>query len=119
MTGPRGVPGSQRVRLHREPEIDLNALLPSWLLRAADGSRSGGGIKMYTPTPSAHHTAASSLPGGTVTINHQPRLQLSQAQPLIRTGAGVHTAGTGIHDPTRQGDPMIWLLVEHGWWADC
>ena len=32
--GPRAIPDSQRVRLQREPEMDSNAVLPSWLLRA-------------------------------------------------------------------------------------
>ena len=44
--GPRAVPGSQRVRLQRQRGITLNALLRSWLLRAGDGSRSGGGVRV-------------------------------------------------------------------------
>ena len=44
--GPRAVLGSQRVRLHEAHGMMLDALLHLWLLRAEDGSRSGGDVRM-------------------------------------------------------------------------
>src|SRR2546430_1751899 len=41
-------PGSERVRL-LGPGIYLTVLSTSWPLRAADGSRSGGSVKMRPP----------------------------------------------------------------------
>src|SRR5438876_2065348 len=49
--GPRAVPGSQRVRPHRQREMGLSASSPSWPLRAGDGSRSGDSVRLLRLSP--------------------------------------------------------------------
>src|SRR5207302_5349395 len=58
ITGPRDVLGSQRVRMHGRPGMDLTVLVAFWPLRAEDVSRSGVGIKMHSSRV-AYETTAS------------------------------------------------------------
>ena len=55
-SGPRAVPCSQRLRVQERLGFGLNIAQRSWLLRAGDGSRSGGRIRMRCSSTSALET---------------------------------------------------------------